>query len=109
MYKERNPDDDKEDREDFVHFAKNCFENFGDRVKFWITINEPNTYADLGYIQGKYPPARCSKPFGNCYAGNSDVEPLIAMHNMLLAHAKAVKLYREQFQAISRPLKRICY
>ncbi|KAK3037917.1 hypothetical protein RJ639_031808 [Escallonia herrerae] len=92
-------------QEDFVHFAKICFENFGDRVKYWITINEPNTYADLGYIQGKYPPARCSKPFGNCYAGNSDVEPLIAMHNMLLAHAKAVKLYREQFQAISRPLK----
>ncbi|CAK9179501.1 unnamed protein product [Ilex paraguariensis] len=33
-------------------------------------------------------------PFGNCSVGNSDVEPLIAVHNMLLAHAKAAKLYR---------------
>ena len=27
------------------------------------------------------------------------MEPLIAWHNLLLAHSKAVKLYREQFQA----------
>ncbi|XP_044474047.1 beta-glucosidase 18-like isoform X2 [Mangifera indica] len=85
-------------QEDFVHFAKTCFENFGDRVKYWATINEPNLLSEMGYVRGWYPPAHCSAPFGNCSAGNSDVEPLIVMHNMLLSHAKAVQLYREQFQ-----------
>nr|GMD51400.1 beta-glucosidase 18-like [Ipomoea batatas] len=86
-------------REDFVYFAEICFESFGDRVKYWITINEPNLFAEMGYERGLYPPAHCSPPFGNCSVGNSDVEPLIAMHNMLLTHGKASKAYREQFQA----------
>ncbi|KAK7244329.1 hypothetical protein RIF29_39149 [Crotalaria pallida] len=84
---------------DFVHFAEICFKNFGDRVKYWATINEPALVSDLAFIRGTYPPGHCSPPFGNCSAGNSDVEPLIAMHNMLLSHAKAVELYRKYFQA----------
>ncbi|KAJ4726266.1 Beta-glucosidase, partial [Melia azedarach] len=86
-------------QEDFVHLAKTCFENFGDRVKYWATLNEPNLLSDMAYIRGWYPPAHCSMPFGNCSTGNSDTEPLIAMHSMLLSHAKAVKLYRKHFQA----------
>ncbi|KAK3020623.1 hypothetical protein RJ639_047844 [Escallonia herrerae] len=90
-------------QEDFVHFAEICFKNFGDRVKYWMTINEPNLFANLAYMDGKYPPGRCSLPFGNCSVGNSDIEPLTVMHNMLLAHAKAAKLYRDHFQAIRLP------
>nr|KYP40973.1 Beta-glucosidase 6 [Cajanus cajan] len=85
-------------RRDFVHFAEICFKNFGDRVKYWTTINEPNLVVESAYMRGIHPPGHCSPPFGNCYTGNSDVEPLIAMHNMLLSHAKAVKLYRKHFQ-----------
>ncbi|KAG4978217.1 hypothetical protein AAZX31_13G261100 [Glycine max] len=84
---------------DFVHFAEICFKSFGDRVKYWTTINEPNLFADFGYMEGTYAPGHCSPPFGNCNTGNSDVEPLIVMHNMLLSHAKAVELYRKHFQA----------
>ncbi|XP_051135595.1 beta-glucosidase 18-like isoform X2 [Andrographis paniculata] len=86
-------------QEEFIHFAETCFKHFSDRVKNWMTINEPNMYAQLGYERGVYPPARCSPPFGQCAAGNSDVEPLIAVHNMLLAHAKAAKLYRDKFKS----------
>ncbi|KAG8364971.1 hypothetical protein BUALT_Bualt18G0054000 [Buddleja alternifolia] len=78
-------------QEDFVHFAETCFKNFGDRVRYWTTINEPNLFAEMGYESATFPPARCSPPFGNCANGNSDIEPLIAVHNMLLAHAKAAK------------------
>ncbi|GFS39136.1 beta glucosidase 15 [Actinidia rufa] len=85
-------------REDFLHLAETCFKSFGDRVKYWITITGPNLFTDMAYIRGKYPPARCSVPFGNCSVGNSDMAPLVVMH-MLLAHAKAVKIYREHFLA----------
>ncbi|KAG5546300.1 hypothetical protein RHGRI_018465 [Rhododendron griersonianum] len=88
-------------QEDFVYFAETCFKSFGDRVKHWITINEPNLFADMAYIRGRYPPAHCSEPFGSCPVGNSDVEPLLAMHNMLLAHGKAAKLYRDHFQVVA--------
>ncbi|XP_058779880.1 beta-glucosidase 18-like [Vicia villosa] len=83
---------------DFVHFAEICFKSFGDRVKYWATINEPTLVTDLAFIRGTFPPSHCSPPFGNCYTGNSDVEPLLVMHNMLLSHAKAVELYRQHYQ-----------
>ncbi|KAL8195506.1 hypothetical protein R6Q57_025909 [Mikania cordata] len=85
-------------QEDYVHYAETCFKNFGDRVKHWVTINEPNLFTQMAYQNGKYPPARCSQPFGDCPAGNSDIEPLIVVHNMLLAHGKAVSLYRTDYQ-----------
>ncbi|KAL0320695.1 UNVERIFIED_CONTAM: Beta-glucosidase 18 [Sesamum radiatum] len=85
-------------QEEFLHFAETCFNNFADRVKYWMTINEPNLTSEMSYERATYPPARCSPPFGHCASGNSDVEPLIAVHNMLLAHAKAAKLYRERFK-----------
>ncbi|KAI3702887.1 hypothetical protein L6452_28640 [Arctium lappa] len=85
-------------REEFVHMAEVCFKSFGDRVKYWITINEPNIFTEMAYEQGLFPPSRCSEPFGNCVAGNSDVEPLIVMHNLLLAHGMAAKLYHDKFQ-----------
>ncbi|XP_008226673.2 PREDICTED: beta-glucosidase 18-like isoform X2 [Prunus mume] len=84
-------------REEFAHFASICFKSFGDRVKYWITFNEPNLMIEFAYIRGWYPPARCSTPFGNCSSGNSDTEPLIAMHNILIAHATAVDTYRRVF------------
>ncbi|KAL2247538.1 UNVERIFIED_CONTAM: Beta-glucosidase 18 [Sesamum indicum] len=86
-------------QEEFVHFAETCFSYFADRVKYWMTINEPNLTSEMSYERATYPPARCSPPFGHCASGNSDVEPLIAVHNMLLAHAKAAKLYRERFKS----------
>ncbi|KAI9093187.1 hypothetical protein K1719_027201 [Acacia pycnantha] len=86
-------------KRDFVHLAKICFESFGDRVKYWTTINEPNLFIEMAYVRGVYPPGHCSAPFGNCSVGNSDAEPLIAMHNALLSHAIAVHLYRNHFQA----------
>ncbi|KAL8230188.1 hypothetical protein R6Q59_000461 [Mikania micrantha] len=85
-------------QEEFIYFAEICFKSFGDRVKYWITINEPDLYAELAYELGVFPPSRCSEPFGNCLDGNSDLEPVIAMHNMLLAHGRAARLYHENFQ-----------
>lgn len=82
---------------DFKDYAEICFKTYGDRVKNWITINEPLITAKYGYDFGGNPPARCSDR-KRCNAGNSATEPYIASHNLLLAHATAVKLYKEKFQ-----------
>ncbi|KAK8961093.1 putative beta-glucosidase 23 [Platanthera guangdongensis] len=86
--------------DDFKEYADICFKEFGDQVSHWTTIVEPNVYAVGGYDSGIFAPARCSYPFGrtNCTAGNSTTEPYIAVHNMLLAHAKVVNLYRTKYQ-----------
>ena len=85
-------------REDFTYFADLCFKMFGDRVKHWTTFNEPNLMVKFGYFSGKYPPNHCSKPFGKCASGNSSTEPYIAAHNIILAHAKTVNIYRKNYQ-----------
>ncbi|KAL6297074.1 hypothetical protein ACE6H2_005216 [Prunus campanulata] len=84
---------------DFKDYCEICFKTFGDRVKNWITINEPYIIAEMGYDSGVAPPGRCSVPsLFPCTSGNSSTEPYIVTHNLLLAHATAVKLYREKFQ-----------
>ncbi|KAL3596219.1 hypothetical protein D5086_007856 [Populus alba] len=85
-------------QEDFGYYADVCFKNFGDRVKHWTTFNEPNIQTIKSYRLGEYPPCRCSSPFGNCTHGDSEKEPFIAAHNMILAHATAVGVYRTKYQ-----------
>ncbi|XP_060178698.1 beta-glucosidase 11-like [Lycium barbarum] len=85
---------------DFTAYAEVCFKEFGDRVMYWTTINEANVYAIGGYDNGFTPPGRCSPPFGvNCSRGNSSTEPYMAVHNMLLAHSSAMKLYRRNYKS----------
>ncbi|TVU03889.1 hypothetical protein EJB05_50562 [Eragrostis curvula] len=86
--------------DDYTAFAEVCFRSFGDRVKHWTTLNEPNIEPLGGYDLGYLPPQRCSSPFGNnCAGGNSTTEPYIVAHHLLLAHASAVSLYRDKYQA----------
>nr|BAM29304.1 acyl-glucose-dependent anthocyanin 7-O-glucosyltransferase [Agapanthus africanus] len=86
--------------DDFKEYSDVCFREFGDRVSHWTPIVEPNIVALGAYDGGQFPPQRCSYPFGNCTAGDSTVEPYIAVHNFLLAHAAVVKLYRTKYQDI---------
>ncbi|KAL4324606.1 hypothetical protein GQ457_11G028440 [Hibiscus cannabinus] len=85
-------------REDFENYAEICFKAYGDRVKHWITINEPFIVAKYGYTAGNAPPGRCSDR-RECAFGNSATEPYIAIHNLLLAHATAARLYKDKYQA----------
>jgi beta-galactosidase len=72
----------------FSDYADICFEHLGDRVKNWITLNEPWVAAILGYGQGVFAPGRVS-----------NAEPYMAAHNLLRAHGKAVEVYRRKYQA----------
>ncbi|KAJ3706399.1 hypothetical protein LUZ61_010104 [Rhynchospora tenuis] len=86
-------------QKDFGYYAEVCFKEFGDRVKYWTTFNEPNVMIKKGYLVGTYPPLRCSAPFGQCLGGNSSVEPYVAAHNLILSHATAVEVYKKKYQA----------
>ncbi|KAI3468067.1 hypothetical protein Pfo_024730 [Paulownia fortunei] len=44
--------------DDFRDFAELCFWEFGDRVKYWITLNEPWTYSVQGYAARIFPPGK---------------------------------------------------
>ncbi|XP_052156989.1 beta-glucosidase 21 [Oryza glaberrima] len=89
--------------DDFTAYADVCFREFGDRVAHWTTVLEPNAMAQAGYDMGILPPNRCSYPFGsNCTAGNSSVEPYLFIHHSLLAHASAVRLYREKYKVAQK-------
>ncbi|KAI0522574.1 hypothetical protein KFK09_004954 [Dendrobium nobile] len=89
--------------DDFKELADVCFREFGDRVSYWTTMNEPNINAMSSFDYGYFPPNRCSFPFGdNCTRGNSTVEPYIAAHNMILAHSAVVELYRQKYQIMKK-------
>ncbi|GLU03268.1 hypothetical protein SLE2022_204760 [Rubroshorea leprosula] len=86
--------------DDFRDYANLCFQEFGDRVKQWATLNEPNLFSKEGYATGSSAPGRCSIYMGNCSEGNSATEPYIVMHHFILSHATAVQLYKEKYQAL---------
>ncbi|KAH9774629.1 Beta-glucosidase 12 [Citrus sinensis] len=86
--------------DDFSDFADLCFKEFGDRVKHWITLNEPHSYSTSGYSEGNGAPGRCSKYKNQaCQAGDSSTEPYLAGYHQLLAHAAAVEVYKRKYQA----------
>ncbi|KAJ6301020.1 hypothetical protein OIU77_015344 [Salix suchowensis] len=86
-------------RDDFEHYAFTCFQAFGDRVKHWITFNEPHGFSIQGYDTGVQAPGRCSI-MGHilCKRGNSSSEPYIVSHNILLSHAAAYRCYQLHFK-----------
>jgi len=65
--------------EDFNYFATTLFARFGNKVKFWVTINEPPSICDLGYKNGNYAPgmkggkAAMYRSVAQRWAGNSGV------------------------------------
>ncbi|CAL5189680.1 unnamed protein product [Lathyrus oleraceus] len=86
---------------DFRDYAEHCFKEFGDRVKHWITINEPSTYTTAGYVIGMFPPGRCSDWLNlNCTGGDSGTEPYLVAHHLLLAHAAACSSVQDKISGL---------
>ena len=68
----------------FGEYARVVFERLADRVKFWATHNEPWVAAFLGYGAGLHAPGLCDS--SKAYQ---------AAHHLLMAHGKAVQVYRQ--------------
>mmetsp|Transcript_21421 Transcript_21421/g.38719 ORF Transcript_21421/g.38719 Transcript_21421/m.38719 type:complete len:195 (-) Transcript_21421:770-1354(-) len=75
--------------EDFADYARICFQHFGDRVKYWVTINEGWTTAIHGYEEGSNAPGYKGKDIGG------SGKPYLVGHHLLLAHARAVEVFRK--------------
>ncbi|WP_291648804.1 GH1 family beta-glucosidase [Clostridium sp.] len=75
----------KETIDAFLNYSEICYKAFGDRVKHWITFNETVVFCGLGYLAGAHPPAIVGD-FNKYFQ---------ATHNVFLAHAKSVDLYKK--------------
>ncbi|XP_069681392.1 myrosinase 1-like [Periplaneta americana] len=75
----------------FVEYARVVFKNFGDRVKWWLTINEPENHS-FAYETGIFPTY-------NPNMSAPGVGTYMAAKNMILAHAHAFRLYEKEFRA----------
>ncbi|NXH06054.1 LPH hydrolase, partial [Loxia leucoptera] len=82
----------------FDSFADFCFQTFGDRVKFWITINEPNILSRLGYGDGLFPP-NVKEP------GSA---PYRVAHILLKAHARVYHTYDDKYRASQGGVIALC-
>jgi len=68
----------------FAEYTDVLTERLGDRVKNWITLNEPNIFVAQGYHNGKHAPGE--------KLGITNM--LHVVQNTLLAHGKAVQVIR---------------
>lgn len=82
---------------DFTNYARVMFQALP-KVKHWITFNEPFCSSVLGHSIGQFAPGRTSDRKKNP-VGDSSTEPWIVGHNILIAHANAVKVFRDEFKA----------
>ncbi|HEX7830364.1 MAG TPA: family 1 glycosylhydrolase, partial [Thermoanaerobaculia bacterium] len=67
----------------FADYAQVMFRALDDRVKNWVTLNEPWVVADGGYLHGVLAPGH-----------RNHFEAPIASHNLMRAHAAAIQAYR---------------
>lgn len=72
----------------YADYARTVFELYGDRVKYWVTINEPNIFCCYGYGSDGFVP-RMNIP------GRAEY---MCAKNALLAHAKAYHIYHEEYK-----------
>ncbi|KAK6183901.1 hypothetical protein SNE40_006472 [Patella caerulea] len=73
----------------FVDYARICFQNFGDVVKDWVTMTEPEQSAFWAYESDVLPPGGIQRRTGDMY---------LAVHNMIKAHARVYHMYYTEFK-----------
>lgn len=79
-------------QDDFVEYSRLCFQRFGDRVKKWITFNEPPIVTIMGYGDGTSAPGHRDPGRGGYISG----------YNLIMSHAKAYRVYQQEFKATQK-------
>ncbi|XP_075233271.1 myrosinase 1 [Lycorma delicatula] len=82
----------------FEDYARVIFTLYGDRVKWWFTINEPHLHSVFSYgqcLRDKLPVHAPDVRF-------LGISEYLAGHVMLLSHARAYRLYQKEFYSKQR-------
>ncbi|XP_059045516.1 myrosinase 1-like [Achroia grisella] len=72
----------------FEEYARVVFDKYADKVKYWITVNQPNDICIESYESDRWPPAAESKGIG----------PYLCIKNVMLAHANVYRLYVNEYK-----------
>lgn len=82
----------------YVDYCRLLFKEYGNMVKHWFTVNEPQLVGEFQYGGG---PAGQNTPYppGVVAPGIGDY---LAQHNQLIAHARAYRLYQTEFKATQK-------
>ncbi|XP_052743241.1 myrosinase 1 [Bicyclus anynana] len=72
----------------FGDFARVIFKIYAERVRTWLTFNEPVAFCDYGYNSGMYAPGVQEQIYG----------PYLCNKHVLLAHAKAYRIFHKEFR-----------
>ena len=69
----------------FAEYTELAARRFGDRVRFWLTLNEPQVFVRLGHVLGWHAPGLKLPP--------DDIARVV--HHVLLAHGLSARALRE--------------
>ena len=70
--------------DDFLHYAQVCFQRFNGKVNYWIVLNEPNIFTQLGYLLAMHPPKL-----------QDYQQYLNTFHHTALVHAAVIKHFKK--------------
>jgi beta-glucosidase len=68
----------------FARFAWFVAQNLGQEIDLWVTINEPEVYAQMGFNRGTWPPFKKSK-----------LKMVKVFHNLIKAHNAAYRAIKQ--------------
>lgn len=69
----------------FERYTKTVIDALSDKVKYWITFNEPQCFIAMGYGTGEHAPFE--------KVGDAEIKSI--SRNVMLAHGRSVKVIRE--------------
>lgn len=70
--------------DDFTNYSITLFKRYGDRVKYWVTLNEQNIFIPFGYRTAQHPPGIMDEK--RMYQAN---------HHANLANAKTISVFHD--------------
>jgi lactase-phlorizin hydrolase len=75
----------------FGDYARTVYRAFGDRVKWWLTFNEPHVFCLADWNYGEHDPFE-----------EPPEKPYICTHNVIKSHALAFRIYDAEFRPFQK-------
>jgi len=96
----------------FEEYVRKIAEEYGDKVKYMITLNEPNVYASFGYVNGEWPPQKKAyltflKVYRNLAQAHRQAYAIIKAANPAIQVGVAAQLANIQSKRPHNPLDNI--